>query len=327
MAYNIDFSNPREWPRTAPPTMMDKSVLRGMEESGTDPSSWSRLARSQRNEEILREMEDRKLAKMEDVERYQRALRSGGGPRNSYRWHDMQSDLAYATPRKPERYIAEQSTIPSKSARIRDINAANIAAARDQANRELLEQYELSRGVQVPGQEYYGPELHGRRTVDQFGNPLSYQNVDPNTAFRRFGRELNDLAFGYDPRQGAEGYIPEYGPEEGALFAGSFVPGRMGRMAGAALGIDIAKDIATGKRIPGALDMMWLGGMGRRAAGKAAWMYYQDKLTRAIRKRAERQAARRALNAPTKRVYDVNSRKYIDINPYIEEVPYEEVRF
>ena len=56
-------------------------------------------------------------------------------------------------------------------------------------------------------------------------------------------------------------------------------------------------------------------------------MYYQDKLTRAIRKRAERQARRRALNSPTKRMYDVTNRKWNDVSPYIEEVPYEEVRF
>lgn len=234
------------------------------------------------------------------------------------------------------RPIAEQNTIPDQDIWYQRMADAEQARYDD----EDYNWYLQNRGVMQPDGSYFGTELRPSPKLDydpsvrQVGQPMrdyeAYGDYDP-----RLMENVGDLVLGYDPREGSPDYeYEEPSAMDEAMFAGIFAPGAVGKVAGAALGADIAYDIARGRRVPGALDMTWLGGMGARAVGmgaraakKAAWMYGQDRLTRAIRKRAARQAARRALNSPTKRMYDVTSKKWRDISPYIEEVPYEEVRF
>ena len=236
--------------------------------------------------------------------------------------------------------IARQSTIPSSRNWRLNAYAKRETARKAAEEEEMYNWYLQNRGIMSPEGDYYGPELSAAPhldydpTVRQVGQPMRRREAYPQYD-ERLMDNLGDLVLGYDPREGAEGYeLEEFGTADKAMFGAMFAPGRVGRTAGALLGADIAYDIARERRVPGAIDAMWLGGLGARGARnayragkKAAWMYYQDKLTRAIRKRAERQARRRSLNFPTKRMYDVTNRKWNDVSPYIEEVPYEEVRF
>ena len=229
--------------------------------------------------------------------------------------------------------VARQNTIPSGRNWRMNAAVAKEAARKAAEEEEMYNWYLQNRGVMSPEGDYYGPELSAAPhldydpTVRQVGQPMRRREAYPQYN-ERLMDNLGDLVLGYDPREGAEGYEPEeFGTADKAMFGAMFAPGRVGRTAGALLGADIAYDIASGRRVPGAIDAMWLGGMGARAAKKAAWMYYQDKLTRAIRKRAARQAQRRALNTPKVRMQDARTGRWNEIPKYIEEVPYEEVRF
>lgn len=229
--------------------------------------------------------------------------------------------------------IARQSTIPSSRNWRLDAHAKREAARKAAEEEEMYNWYLQNRGVMSPEGDYYGPELSAAPqldydpTVRQVGQPMRRREAYPQYD-ERLMENVGDLVLGYDPREGAEGYFERpTNPAETAVFGAAFAPGRVGRAAGALLGADIAYDIARGRRVPGAIDVMWLGGMGARAAKKAAWMYYQDKLTRAIRKRAARQAKRRALNAPKVRRQNARTGRWDEVNAYPEFVPYEEVRF
>lgn len=228
------------------------------------------------------------------------------------------------------RPIAAQNTIPDQDIWYQRMADAEQARYDD----EDYNWYLQNRGVMQPDGSYFGeelkpvPRLNYDPRVRQVGQPMrdyeAYGDYD-----RQLMENVGDLVLGYDPSEGSPDYEYENpSAMDKAMFAGVFGPGAVGRVAGAALGADIAYDIARGRHVPGALDMMWLGGMGARAAKKAAWMYGQDRLTRAIRKRAARQAASRALNAPQGRVMrNAATGRLETVSPYIEEVPYEEVRF
>lgn len=129
--------------------------------------------------------------------------------------------------------------------------------------------------------------------------------------------------FGYDPENEEEDFLSPKTlgymvPGLGEYLYGSDVAGRVGRggMPGfvetAAFGVPIAK---------AATRRAFRAGKGLLNAQRTS------DARRAAQGQYERMMRSRSLNAPTKRVYDVNSRKYMDINPYTEEVPYEEVRF
>lgn len=231
------------------------------------------------------------------------------------------------------RPIAEQNTIPD--ADLWRQQAFDVEQSR--YDDEDYNWYLQNRGVTQPDGSYFGPEMRPAPSIDydprvrQVGKPMRSVEYYPEESDNRFYENLSDLALGYDPREGAPDYEPEYGGSaQNAMFGAMFVPGRVGRTAGALVGADIAYDIARGRHVPGAIDMMWLGGMGARAARNAyrAGRAFKGGYQAGRARRAAEQAARaRALEAPKKRIYDVTSRRWREISPYIEEVPYEEVRF
>lgn len=228
--------------------------------------------------------------------------------------------------------VARQSTIPSRRDWMQ--NANDVEDIRRQ--QELEDWYRMNRGMQQPDGSYFGPEmgtmpeLNYDPNVRAVGEPMRQYEAFPDYDTRTMDR-VSDLILGYDPREGAEGYEPEgMGQGEAALFGGMFMPGKVGRTAGALLGADIAYDIARGRRIPGAIDAMWLGGLGARAArgavraGKAFGRGYQAGRAR----RAAEQAMRsRALNAPKVRRQNARTGRWDEVNAYPEFTPYEEVRF
>lgn len=230
------------------------------------------------------------------------------------------------------RPIAAQNTIPDQDIWYQRMADAEQARYDD----EDYNWYLQNRGVMQPDGSYFGEELKPAPRLDydprvrQVGQPMrdyeAYGDYD-----RRLMENVGDLVLGYDPREGSPDYEYENpSAMDKAMFAGVFAPGAVGRVAGAALGADIAYDIARGRHVPGALDMMWLGGMGARAARNAyrAGRAFKGGYQAGRARRAAEQAARaRALEAPKKRIYDVTSRRWREISPYIEEVPYEEVRF
>lgn len=210
-------------------------------------------------------------------------------------------------------------------------NAALVNEWLEKAYKDAVEEdnynwYLQNRGVMQPDGSYFGaelvqaPELNYDPNVRQVGQPM--RKVEGRADYdERMMDNVGDLILGYDPREGVED--EDDSDAKAALFLGSFSPGKVGRLAGAAFGADVAYDVAKGRYVPGVLDMMWLGGMGKNAAKKAAKMYYQDKLTRAVRKRSARNAARKAIQQPTIRMQDARTGKWIEVSPYIEEVPSE----
>lgn len=230
-------------------------------------------------------------------------------------------------------YAPANSTATIFSGDTPQANAALVNEWLEKAYKDAVEEdnynwYLQNRGVMQPDGSYFGtelvqaPELNYDPNVRQVGQPM--RNVEARADYdERMMDNIGDLVLGYDPRESQEGFEGEDDDYKSALFLGSFSPGRAGRLAGAAFGADVAYDVAKGRYVPGVLDMMWLGGMGKNAAKKAAKMYYQDKLTRAVRKRSARQAARRAVPQPTIRMQDARTEKWNDISPYIEVVPSE----
>ena len=186
--------------------------------------------------------------------------------------------------------------------------------------------YLQNQGVMQPDGSYFGaelvqaPELNYDPNIRQVGQPM--RKVEGRADYNeRMMDNIGDIVLGYDPREGVED--EDDVDAKAALLLGSFSPGKVGRLAGAAFGADVAYDVAKGRYVPGVLDMMWLGGMGKNAAKKAVNMYYQDKLTRAVRKRAARNAARKAVPQPTIRMQDARTGKWNEVSPYIEVVPSE----
>ena len=245
-------------------------------------------------------------------------------------------DRIIATPK------ATQSTIPTTRKWRSD--AREVAQQAD--DDAMMDWYLQNRGVQSPDGGYFGPELSAAPALDydpsvrQVGQSMRAREAIPvrTRGEAQFMDNLNDLVMGYDPREGRADYFPEEGSAlEAGLFGGMFVPGAVGRMSGGLLGLGIAKDIAGGRHVPGLIDAAWLGGMGTGMAKETAWMYWQDRLSRAIRRRAARQAER-ALKANALPLPDPNrtviekgmfgrpraTRRYVD--PSMEFTPYEEVR-
>lgn len=230
------------------------------------------------------------------------------------------------------RYYAQQESVPSSSYwRQRALDFQDLAA-QEEYEREAENWYLQNRGVMQPDGSYFGPEIGPRRTHDQFGNPISYQEIHDYPV----GRAIDDLLLGYDPREGAEGYEPEYDDSElyDAALLG-FVPGgrigaRAARKAGSAAfaGI-VGKDVADGLRL-GALDLAFVGGLGAagarraKAAGGAFRRGYQQGKARLAYEEALR---RNALPQPKVRRQNARTGRWDEVNAYPEFTPYEEVEF
>ena len=232
--------------------------------------------------------------------------------------------------------VARQNTIPTGRNWRMNAAVAKEAARKAAEEEEMYNWYLQNRGVMSPEGDYYGPELSAAPhldydpTVRQVGQPMRRREAYPQYD-ERFMDNLGDLVLGYDPREGAEGYEPEeFGTADKAMFGAMFAPGRVGRTAGALLGADIAYDIARGRRVPGAIDAMWLGGLGARGArnmyraGKAFGRGYQAGKARRM---AEHAMRARALNAPKVMMQNARTGRWDEVNAYPEFTPYEEVRF
>lgn len=234
------------------------------------------------------------------------------------------------------RPIASQESVPSSAYWRQKAFDLEDQAAQEEYEREMENWYLQNRGVVQPDGSYFGPELGAmpdleyNSRVRQVGQPMRRYEAYPEYD-ERLMENVGDLVLGYDPREGAEGYFERPTNEaETALFGAAFAPGKVGRTAGALLGADIAYDIVRGRRIPGAIDVMWLGGLGARGArniyraGKAFGSGFKAGRAR----RATEQAMRaRSLNAPKVRMQNARTGRWDEVPMYIEEVPYEEVRF
>ena len=231
--------------------------------------------------------------------------------------------------------VARQNTIPSGRNWRMNAAVAKEAARKAAEEEEMYNWYLQNRGVMSPEGDYYGPELSAAPhldydpTVRQVGQPMRRREAYPQYD-ERFMDNLGDLVLGYDPREGAEDYEPEeFGTADKAMFGAMFAPGRVGRTAGALLGADIAYDIARGRRVPGAIDAMWLGGLGARGArnayraGKAFTNAYKN------RRAYERMLKANALPRPRPNTKAWTGRRFEDVyvDPNMEFTPYEEVRF
>lgn len=239
-------------------------------------------------------------------------------------------------PRRDDRlirhHVAHQNTVPDRDLWFR--NADEVERTR--YDDEDYNWYLQNRGVMQPDGSYFGPELRQAPHLDydprvrQVGQRMRNVEYYPEEYDDRFYDNLSDLVMGYDPKEGAEDYEPEeFGTADKAMFGAMFAPGRIGRTAGALLGADIAYDIARGRRVPGAIDMIWLGGMGLRGArnayraGKAFKGGYQ---AGRARRAAEKAAQSRMLDAPKIRRQNASTGRWDEVNAYPEFIPYEEVR-
>lgn len=230
------------------------------------------------------------------------------------------------------RYYAQQESIPSSGYWRQRALDFEDQAAQEEYEREAENWYLQNRGVMQPDGSYFGPEIGPRRTHDQFGNPISYQEIHDYP----IGRAIDDLMLGYDTREGAEGYEPEYDDSElyDAALLG-FVPGgrfgaRAARKAGSAAfaGI-VGKDVADGRRL-GALDLAFVGGLGAAGArrAKAAGSSFRRGYQQGKARRAYEQALRsRALPSPKVRRQNARTGRWDYVDQYPEFTPYEEVDF
>lgn len=231
------------------------------------------------------------------------------------------------------RPIAAQSTIPD--AGLWSQQAFDVEQSR--YDDEDYNWYLQNRGVMQPDGSYFGPEMRPAPSIDydprvrQVGQPMRPVEYYPEESDNRFYEKLGDLVLGYDPREGAPDYEPAYGGSaRKAMFGTMLVPGRVGRTAGALVGADIAYNIARGRRVPGLIDMMWLGGLGARAARNAyrAGLAFKGGYQAGRARSAAEQAARAsALGAPRVRMQNARTGRWDEVNAYPEFVPYEEVRF
>ena len=213
---------------------------------------------------------------------------------------------------------------------------------RDKAELDSLGGVLRKFGVNLPENLQYGrPELKAMPKLDydpsvrQVGQPVRNYEAAPvrSRKDQMFLDNVNDLLVGYDPTEGTADHETDDSMLGMGMFAGSFAPGPIGTASAAGLALNDLSEMASGRRVPGVLDATWLLGMGAGAVGKAAWMYGQDRLTRAIRKRTARQAARRALSQPDPNRTVIErgmfgrpraTRRYVD--PSMEFTPYKEVR-
>lgn len=230
------------------------------------------------------------------------------------------------------RPIASQESVPSSAYwRQRALDFEDQAAQEDY-EREMENWYLQNQGVVQPDGSYFGPEIGPRRTHDQFGTPISYQEIQDHPV----GRAIDDLLLGYDPREGAEGYEPEYDDSElyDAALLG-FVPGgrlgaRAARKAGSAAfaGI-VGKDVTDGRRL-GALDLAFVGGLAGAGArrAKSAGQSFRRGYQQGRARRAYEEALRRnTLPQPKVRRQNARTGRWDEVNAYPEFAPYEEVRF
>lgn len=240
------------------------------------------------------------------------------------------------------RYYAPQESVPSTrywNQRALDLEEQ---AAQEDYEREAENWYRMNRGVQQPDGSYFGqelseaPRLNYDPNVRQVGQPMRIREayVQPSPGMERF----SDFLLGYDPREGAEDYEPEY--EEDPLYDAAllgFVPGagaasRAARGIGAAaFGGIIGKDVAEGRRL-GALDLAFMGGAagaGARRLGQARKSFQEGFRRGRARRAYERALRKQALPqpGPNRRVF--NGRRFEDryVDPNMEYTPYEEVGF
>lgn len=240
----------------------------------------------------------------------------------------------YRNERRP--WITGQSTIPSTQSWLS--NAEDVGETAYQ--NELEDWYASNYGVQQPDGFFVGPEMQ-KAPVGSFdmgprqvGQPM--RRFEPYQQSPKWMDRLGDIVLGYDPREGAEDYDPEYEDSslaEAALM--SFVPGRsiLSRGArkvgaGAFAGL-VGEDAAAGRQL-GALDLMFMGGLaghGVRAADRARRSFqYGYKMGKA-RRAAEQARRARALDVPRVRMQNARTGRWDEVNAYPEFVPYEEIGF
>ena len=231
------------------------------------------------------------------------------------------------------RPIAAQNTIPDQ-----DIwYQKGLDAEQARQDAEDYNWYLLNRGMMQPDGSYFGPELRPHPQLDydpsvrQVGQPMrQIEYVDqPSRNMEAF----SDLLFGYDPREVAEDYEPDDGMVPAEALALGLVPGPVGRVAnkviGPAFAGEVAYETARGRQ-PGALDMMFMGGLATHAASRAnraRRAFQQGYKQGRARKMAEQARRARALDAPRVRMQNARTGRWDEVNAYPEFVPYEEVRF
>lgn len=230
------------------------------------------------------------------------------------------------------RPIAAQNTIPDQ-----DIWYQRMADAEQvRYDDEDYNWYLQNRGVMQPDGSYFGEELKPAPLLNydprvrQVGQPMRYiEYVDqPSRNMEAF----SDLLFGYDPREGSEDYEPDDGMVPAEALAFGLVPGPVGRVAnkviGPAFAGEVAYETARGRQ-PGALDMMFMGGLATHAASRAnraRRAFQQGYKQGRARKMAEQARGARALDVPSVRMQNARTGRWDDVNAYPEFVPCE-VRF
>lgn len=235
------------------------------------------------------------------------------------------------------RPIASQESVPSsdywRRKAIDDIERSEQEAY----EKEMYDWYLQNRGVQQLDGSYFGPEIGPRVTQDQFGNPISYQNIDTGRPMYRLGKAADEFLLGYDPREGAEDYEPV--EEEGDAFENAMllglVPGA-GRAGSAMRGVselafaDYLKNQATGNSRMGAVDVAFGTGLGSRLArnvNRSRKAFQQGFRQGRARKAYEEALRRNALPQPKVRRQNARTGRWDEVNAYPEFTPYEEVRF
>jgi len=231
------------------------------------------------------------------------------------------------------RPIAAQNTIPDQ-----DIwYQKGLDAEQARQDAEDYNWYASNYGVQQPDGSYFGPELRPQPQLDydpsvrQVGQPM--RRFEPYQQTPAWLEAVSDILVGYDPREGAENYDPEYDRAawEDAWMLG-MVPGvgkaaQAARLAGtAAFGGSIVNDARAG-RIPGLIDATFLSGLPYRAARAAKNFAGAYKQRRALEKALRARALKRP--DPNVRAFDTRRGRMEDIyvSPDMEFTPYEEVKF
>lgn len=230
-------------------------------------------------------------------------------------------------------WMSKQSSIPSTQSWRSNANAVDELAYQN----DLEDWYARNYGVQQPDGSYFGPEMRqapeGSFDVGprQVGQPM--RRFEPYQQTPEWLERVSDILVGYDPREGAENYDPEYDRAawEDAWMLG-MVPGvgkaaQAARLAGtAAFGGSIVNDARSG-RMPGLIDATFLSGLPYRAAHAAKNFAGAYKQRRALEKALRARSLTRP--NPNVRAFDTRRGRMEDIYvaPDMEFTPYEEVKF
>ena len=240
----------------------------------------------------------------------------------------------YRNERRP--WIAGQSTIPSTQSW--RSNAEDVGETAYQ--NELEDWYASNYGVQQPDGFFVGPGMQkapaGSFDVGprQVGQPM--RRFEPYQQSPKWMDRLGDIVLGYDPREGAEDYDPEY--EDSSLAQAalmSFVPGRgiLSRGArkvgaGAFAGL-VGEDAAAGRQL-GALDLTFMGGLAGQLgmrANRARKSFMHGYRRGRVRRAAEEAMRARALEGKRVKMMNARTGRWDEVYPMEEFTPYEEIGF